>query len=224
MEQDARGRSLHRISIRSLIGTKYKHIVTVHWQTRMQRRQFCNDALHESFNHVIGNMQEQYRIDVGSPIGDVALVINNGVLELLDFVDTEDDRFEKNARRLFGKRVPRSDLDESGIGELVARYFAGECSAIERISARPRGTAFQEKVWQALRDIPCGETISYGELARRVGKPRAAQAVGAANGSNPVSIVHPCHRVIGADGSLTGYGGGLHRKLWLLEHEGATLT
>jgi len=83
-------------------------------------------------------------------------------------------------------------------------------------------TAFQKKVWTALRRIPSGITISYSELARRIGEPAAVRAVGAANGANPVAVIVPCHRVIGANGSLTGYGGGLERKQWLLAHEGVT--
>ena len=96
------------------------------------------------------------------------------------------------------------------------------CATNGRFSER--GTPFQRAVWAALRRIPAGETLSYGQLAAQIGKPKAVRAVGLANGSNPVGVVVPCHRVIGADGSLTGYGGGLPRKLWLLEHEGARLA
>ena len=85
------------------------------------------------------------------------------------------------------------------------------------------GTPFQKTVWKTLRKIECGHTISYAELARRIGRPSAVRAVGLANGQNPVSVVVPCHRVIGSDGRLTGYGGGLPRKKWLLEHEGAKI-
>lgn len=101
-------------------------------------------------------------------------------------------------------------------------YFAGELRAFE-LPLAAEGTPFQQRVWRALCDIPYGETISYGELARRIGQPAAARAVGLANGQNPIAIVVPCHRVIGANGSLTGYGGGLHVKRALLELEGATL-
>ena len=97
-------------------------------------------------------------------------------------------------------------------------YFAGELREFE-LPLAPEGTPFQQRVWRALCDIPFGETVSYGELARRIGQPTASRAVGLANGRNPISIVVPCHRVIGADGSLTGYGGGLARKRWLLAHE-----
>ncbi len=101
----------------------------------------------------------------------------------------------------------------------LQEYFAGNRRDFD-LPLRLSGTEFQQRVWRALTEIPCGETWSYGELAKRIGNPNASRAVGLANGRNPVSIVVPCHRVIGADGSLTGYGGGLQRKQWLLAHEG----
>jgi methylated-DNA-[protein]-cysteine S-methyltransferase len=100
----------------------------------------------------------------------------------------------------------------------LAAYFAGKLLAFD-LPLAPRGTEFQRRVWNELLAIPYGDTISYIELARRIGKPSAMRAVGAANGANPLAIVVPCHRVIGADGSLTGYGGGLAAKRWLLDHE-----
>ena len=103
---------------------------------------------------------------------------------------------------------------------LLEAFFAGTPEPFD-VPIRLRGTAFQQTVWEALRSIPLGERISYGELARRIGQANASRAVGLANGRNPVSIIVPCHRVIGSSGSLTGYGGGLHRKRWLLEHESA---
>jgi methylated-DNA-[protein]-cysteine S-methyltransferase len=99
-------------------------------------------------------------------------------------------------------------------------YFDGQRQDFD-VDLGPAGTDFQQTVWKALCEIPYGQTVSYGELARRVGNPKASRAVGLANGRNPISIVVPCHRVIGANGSLTGYGGGLHRKEWLLAHERA---
>jgi methylated-DNA-[protein]-cysteine S-methyltransferase len=108
--------------------------------------------------------------------------------------------------------------------ELRARlddYFAGDLRAIDDIGVTTSGTEFQRAVWAALRTIRAGETLSYGELAIRLQRPRAVRAVGLANGSNPVSVIVPCHRVIGSDKSLTGYGGGIQRKRWLLTHEGA---
>jgi methylated-DNA-[protein]-cysteine S-methyltransferase len=113
--------------------------------------------------------------------------------------------------------------EDAGLAHAVAQlnaYFAGERRDFD-LPMRMAGTDFQRRVWAELCAIPYGETISYGELARRVGNPRASRAVGLANGRNPIAIVVPCHRVNGADGSLTGYGGGLERKVWLLEHEAA---
>ena len=104
----------------------------------------------------------------------------------------------------------------------LTEYFAGSRTTFD-LPLDPSGTAFQQRVWEALRKIPYGTTTSYGELARRLGNGRATRAVGAANGQNPISIVVPCHRVVGAKGDLTGFGGGLDRKRWLLEHEGALL-
>ena len=105
----------------------------------------------------------------------------------------------------------------------LEEYFAGARRGFD-LPLEPAGSAFELRVWEALRAIPYGTTVSYGELARSLGDPRGSRAVGAANGSNPIPIIVPCHRVIGARGELTGYGGGLDRKRWLLEHEGALLT
>jgi methylated-DNA-[protein]-cysteine S-methyltransferase len=108
-----------------------------------------------------------------------------------------------------------------GLTASVARYFAGELHAIDDLPVATAGTPFQREVWQALRGIRCGTTTSYGKLAQEIGRPAAMRAVGLANGSNPVAVIVPCHRVIGANGSLTGYGGGIERKRWLLNHEQA---
>jgi methylated-DNA-[protein]-cysteine S-methyltransferase len=109
----------------------------------------------------------------------------------------------------------------AAISGALAAYFAGELNGLRTLPLETGGTAFQREVWAALREIPAGQTLSYGALATRLGRAGAARAVGLANGSNPIGIVVPCHRVIGANASLTGYGGGMHRKQWLLEHEGA---
>lgn len=108
----------------------------------------------------------------------------------------------------------------SAVRPSLESYFAGQLSAIDTLAVATGGTPFQRSVWTALRHIPAGQTMSYGELAKTIGRPAAVRAVGLANGSNPVGIVVPCHRVIGANASLTGYAGGLHRKHWLLQHEG----
>ncbi len=101
----------------------------------------------------------------------------------------------------------------------IQAYFDGDLTVLDRVPVRTGGTAFQNLVWAALRQIPAAMTTTYGRLAAQIGRPKACRAVGLANGANPVSIVVPCHRVIGADASLTGYGGGLDRKRWLLDHE-----
>lgn len=114
---------------------------------------------------------------------------------------------------------PRSGV--SGARRALEAYFAGDIGAINGLAARPEGTEFQRRVWAALRKIPAGATASYGEIAAQIGQKGAARAVGIANNRNRIAIVIPCHRVIGANGALVGYGGGLERKLWLLRHEGA---
>jgi methylated-DNA-[protein]-cysteine S-methyltransferase len=154
-----------------------------------------------------------------TPIG-TALVVTDGAgtLRAFNWTDHEDQMLKWIARRYRG--TPLSE----GRGPLRSRfdaYFAGETDAFSTMAWHGEGTAFQQTVWAALCTIPAGETLSYAGLAARIGRPTAVRAVGLANGSNPVALVVPCHRVIGADGSLTGYGGGLHRKRWLLEHEGA---
>ncbi|MEW5742298.1 MAG: methylated-DNA--[protein]-cysteine S-methyltransferase [Myxococcota bacterium] len=112
----------------------------------------------------------------------------------------------------------RDDRWFSGVRDQLTAYFQGKLTRFE-VSLHAEGTLFQQRVWAALQDIPCGTTETYGELARRLGSPQSSRAVGLATGRNPLSIVIPCHRLIGADGSLTGYAGGLEMKRWLLEHE-----
>lgn len=111
----------------------------------------------------------------------------------------------------------------NGLSSKLQDYFDGDLSIIDTLPGATAGTDFQREVWQALRAIPCGQVMHYGELAEQLGRPGAARAVGAANGSNPISIVVPCHRVIGRNGTLTGYAGGVQRKEWLLKHEGYLL-
>jgi methylated-DNA-[protein]-cysteine S-methyltransferase len=116
------------------------------------------------------------------------------------------------------RALPRIDGPFAAAREQLDAYFAGELEAFD-LPLAPHGTPFQQRVWDELVRIAFGETISYSELARRLGDPKLVRAVGLANGRNPIAIVIPCHRVIGADGSLVGYGGGLDRKRWLLDHE-----
>ena len=148
-------------------------------------------------------MSEPCMTVLASPIGPIGMVIDGETLEILDFIDGEG-RFDDLLARRYPQGVRRSASDPSGIADRITAYLGGHLDAIETIPTRPSGTAFQQSVWRSLRTIPCGATISYAELARRVGRPRASRAVGQANGRNPIAIVHPCHRVIGADGTLTG--------------------
>jgi len=145
-------------------------------------------------------------------------------LRALDWEDHES-RMRQLLELQHGKGPVRLQPRSSGSGVCIALqdYFSGDLRAIDEIRVRPGGTAFQRRVWRTLRTIPPGSTVTYGELAARLRRPDAVRAVGGANGANPIPIVVPCHRVIGADGSLTGYGSGLHRKRWLLEHEGVRL-
>lgn len=162
---------------------------------------------------------------VPSPTGPLIVITDgDGCLRALDWVD-----HEVRMRRLLETqyhcpiRLAKA-AQRSAVGMALERYFAGALDAIVDVPVALGGTAFQRHVWTALRRIGSGRTMSYGELAKSLGCPDAARAVGAANGANPVCIVVPCHRVIGANGALTGYGGGIERKQWLLEHEGLTLT
>lgn len=159
---------------------------------------------------------------VVSPLGTVLLVSDGQCLRALDFDDYEP-RLQQLLARYYGEVSLRPASDPGGASTAVQAYFAGKLNALDNIPVASHGSAFQQQVWRSLRDIPCGTTISYGELAKRIGNPAASRAVGLANGANPIAIAVPCHRVIGANGNLTGYGGGLERKRWLLQHEGALL-
>ena len=122
-------------------------------------------------------------------------------------------------RQAVGTSAAHAEPGASAIRARLEAYFAGRIDALDGIRVDPEGTPFQRRVWDALRRVPAGETRSYSELAAAIGAPRAVRAVGLANARNPIALVVPCHRIIGKDGSLTGYGGGLWRKRWLLEHE-----
>jgi len=158
--------------------------------------------------------------EVASPIGKIVVAVRAGRLCALAFDDSWPRKRAALERR-FGDVEWRRAKDPGGVARALRRYFDGDIDALARIDVDPGGTPFQRAVWTRLRNVPAGRTVSYGELARAAGYPRAVRAVGAANGSNPVGLVIPCHRVIGSSGKLVGYGGGLHRKRWLLSHEGS---
>jgi methylated-DNA-[protein]-cysteine S-methyltransferase len=154
-----------------------------------------------------------------SPVGEVLIVTDaEDAVRALDFTD-----FETRMMRLLARHAPGAILAPGRAPEPVRRavsaYFDGDVRALDALPVRTAGTAFQAEVWAALRAIPVGETRSYGQLAAAIGRPSAVRAVGLANGSNPVGVIVPCHRVIGSNGTLTGYAGGLERKRWLLDHE-----
>jgi methylated-DNA-[protein]-cysteine S-methyltransferase len=153
---------------------------------------------------------------IDSPLGVLTLTARDGYLTGLSMSD----------QRHAPAPVPDAMRDDAWFAEVTGQlrsYFAGGLTRFD-VPLSIEGTEFQRRVWTHLREIPYGETISYGELARRVGNANASRAVGLANGRNPIAVIVPCHRVIGADGSLTGYGGGLDRKTWLLDHESAVLA
>jgi len=157
-----------------------------------------------------------------SPLGTLLIISDGRRLVALDFRGY-DHRMNGFLAARYGSYELREANDPGGASSAVRAYLAGDLTAVDDVAVDPGGTPFQARVWAELRRIPAGTTISYGELARRVGQPAASRAVGHANSLNPVAIVVPCHRVIGADATLTGYGGGLERKCWLLEHEGVRL-
>jgi methylated-DNA-[protein]-cysteine S-methyltransferase len=158
-----------------------------------------------------------------TPIGTALLVTDaDGALRALDWEDFES-RMRELLRLQYGAPLLQAAAAPDHLRSALKRYFAGDLACLKTIKWRVAGTPFQRKVWTALRSIPAGTTKSYGALAAQLDMPKAMRAVGLANGSNPISVVVPCHRVIGANGSLTGYGGGLERKRWLLEHEGVVL-
>ena len=156
-----------------------------------------------------------------TPIGELVLVADSaGKLRAVDWSDY-DSRMGRLLQLHYGKGGFKLEPahNPSGLCDAMSRYFGGEMDAIDCIDVETGGTPFQRQVWGELRRIPSGVAISYGKLAEQIARPKAVRAVGLANGANPVGIVVPCHRVIGSNGSLTGYGGGLERKRWLLEHE-----
>lgn len=157
---------------------------------------------------------------VQTPTGPMWLVTDEQVR--VRALDWDQPRLLQRLSHHYGN-VPQPKVSRApqAIRHAIDAYFAGELDALDHLETYVQGTAFQQAVWHSLRTIQVGSTLSYGRLAAQIGRPRAVRAVGLANGQNPIGIVLPCHRVIGADGSLTGYGGGLERKRWLLRHEGA---
>ncbi|MGB0086552.1 MAG: methylated-DNA--[protein]-cysteine S-methyltransferase [Rhodomicrobiaceae bacterium] len=162
---------------------------------------------------------------MASPIGEMLLVTDErGRLRALDWYDHEE-RMQQLMHRQYGRGRVRlvGGATPARIREALDAYFAGQLDAIDSLEVEAAGTPFQKRAWAALRLIPAGKTASYSEQAAKISHPTAVRAVGLANGANPIGLVVPCHRVIGANGTLTGYGGGLERKRWLLAHEGVAI-
>ena len=158
---------------------------------------------------------------IETPTGRMRVVTDDAQrLRAVDW-DDHEKRMQDLLRRHYGPNAVtlREAAGPSHAARALLAYFDGDLDAIADLPTQTSGTAFQRTVWSALRRIPVGRTMSYGALAASIGQPRAVRAVGLANGANPIAIIVPCHRVIGANASLTGYGGGLHRKRWLLAHE-----
>ena len=160
---------------------------------------------------------------IATPVGELLLVTDTeGAVRALDFADYEARMMRLLRRHSPGVALKRGRAPAS-VRAAVEAYFGGDVRALDGVKTATGGTEFQRTVWAALRAIPAGETRSYGQLAAAIGKPRAVRAAGLANGQNPIAVIVPCHRVIGANGTLTGYAGGLERKRWLLAHEGVGL-
>ena len=165
---------------------------------------------------------ETFTLDrIASPVGEVLLVVDaDGAVRALDFADYEA-RMLRLLQRHYGPVELTPGRAPDSVRVALDGYFGGDARALDGLAVKTGGTDFQRTVWAALRAIPAGETRSYGQLAAAIGKPAAVRAVGLANGANPVGVIVPCHRVVGANGTLTGYAGGLERKRWLLAHERA---
>ena len=159
---------------------------------------------------------------VHTPIDSLTLAARNGRLCLLHF-GSKELPIRATLQRWYPGEVIERRRDPAGAATALAKYFSGDLDVLESIAVEMYGTPFQPRVWAALRTIPAGKTASYSQIAGLIGSPMAVRAVGAANGANPIAVVVPCHRIIGSDGTLTGYGGGLKRKEWLLRHEGQRL-
>ena len=168
-----------------------------------------------------------HRTTLETPAGTLELYARDGRLCALGFVEGRARRVRRLGRR-FGdvevQDVAPSAAALAGASARIRAYLSGDLAALSGLALDEGGTPFQRKVWRALRGIPAGRTVSYRQIATRVGAPSAVRAVGTANGANPIAIATPCHRVIGSDGKLHGYAGGLARKRWLLEHEGAAVS
>jgi methylated-DNA-[protein]-cysteine S-methyltransferase len=154
---------------------------------------------------------------ITSPVGRLAIAAHDGRVCALWFGT------ESQVRPLLERWFPGEQIsagkDPGGAVSALTAYFSGDLNALDEVAVELHGTPFQQRVWRQLRSVRAGTTASYAQIARAIGAPHAVRAVGAANGANPVAVIVPCHRIVGSNGGLTGYGGGLDRKRWLLAHE-----
>ena len=160
---------------------------------------------------------------IDSPIGKLTVASHGNLVCVVHF-GPQTPALRASLKRWYPDTSMEEAEDPGGAVGVLRRYFEGDLASLDEIEVELNGTTFQKNVWLALRTVKAGSTMSYAQLAKQVGSPAAVRAVGAANGANPVAVVLPCHRIIGSNGSLTGYGGGLHRKRWLLDHEGVKRT
>jgi O-6-methylguanine DNA methyltransferase len=172
---------------------------------------------------VCGELVHLFRTAISTPLGNMLALASDEGLCALEFATAQEQLTRLNARlqRWFPPHeiVDRETPTIGRTRDWLTAYFSGTSAEIDGLPLDMRGAAFEKRVWAALKAIPPGETTSYGAIAEALGSAGASRAVGAANGANPIAIIVPCHRVIGASGSLTGYGGGLERKTWLIDHE-----
>lgn len=167
-------------------------------------------------------MTTLYFHSLNSPIGLLHIAHTNDIVFALEFAEFQE-RFVNQLQKRFSAKLTFQPAANATIEELLARYFAGDIHALARIQTNTDGSPFQQKVWQGLRNIPVGHTVSYLQLAHTIGVEKGQRAVGLANGKNPIPLIIPCHRVINSNGKLGGYSGALWRKEWLLKHEGVIM-
>jgi methylated-DNA-[protein]-cysteine S-methyltransferase len=172
----------------------------------------------------VGKSVQTFSLDtLPTPVGAALLIFDDdGALRAFDW-DDNALRIRELLRRQYGEVVLQEMRAPAALVTALTAYFKGDLDRLGEITWRVAGTPFQQKVWSALAKIPVGQTMSYGAMAAQLAAPNAMRAVGHANGANPISVVLPCHRLIGADGKLVKYGGGLERKRWLLRHEGVVV-
>jgi methylated-DNA-[protein]-cysteine S-methyltransferase len=189
------------------------------WQTPWPICTFAGSCIEAFRNSMASKTLRLSFIETEHPLGPILIASDNEMLVALDF-DSPEGRLRNILQPRYGRDLAfTEDICPAHIAVPIRAYLDGRLDALDQMPIDPGGTAFQRQVWAALRTIPAGTTLSYGAMAAHLGRPDAPRAVGSANALNPISIVVPCHRLVGSNGALTGYGGGIQRKQWLLDHE-----